>query len=52
MTGAYLRVNRNNKWENVEVEERQCALGSKGLMPWLNLVCKKLAEIDILLKNV
>ena len=57
MTGAYLRVNRNNKWENVEVEhltdeERQCALGSKDLMPWLNLVCKKLAEIDILLKNV
>ena len=67
MTGAYLRVNRNNKWENVEVEhltdeERQCALGSKDLMPWLNLACKKLAEIEklidqlvedgILLKNV
>ena len=67
MTGAYLRVNRNNKWENVEVEhltdeERQCALGSKDLMPWLNLTCKKLAEIEklidqlvedgILLKNV
>ena len=43
-------------------EERQCALGSKDLMPWLNLTCKKLAEIEklidqlvedgILLKNV
>jgi len=61
MTGAYLRINRNNKWENIEVEhltdkERQRTLGSKNLMPWLNLTCKKLAEteklIEQLMKNV
>lgn len=57
MTGAYLRVKRNNKWENIEVEhltdkERESILNDDRLMQWLNIVCNKLSEIDILLKDL
>jgi len=46
MTGAYLRVKRNGKWQNIEVEyltdeEREEALkDDPRLIKWLNLVCK------------
>lgn len=52
MTGAYLRVQRNGKWENVEVEyltddEREQALADDPrLIHWLHLVCKTLAKCE------
>ena len=53
MTGAYLRVQRDGKWENLEVEfltdeersEMFLDRESDELVRWLNLVCGKLAEI-------
>lgn len=60
MSGAYLRVQRDGKWLNIEVEhltpeERQEALRDRGaveLLRWLDLVCKKLAEADGLLTEL
>ena len=55
MTGAYLRAKRNDKYEPIEVEhltdaEREKILkNDPRLMEWLNLVCKKLAELEPLL---
>ena len=52
MTGAYLRVKRNGKWENIEVEhltdqERETILKDDDrLMQWLHIVCHKLSEIQ------
>ena len=60
MTGAYLRIEREGKWENIEVEyltdqERQEIFIGKEvstekneprLLQWLNLVCNKLASLD------
>jgi hypothetical protein len=54
MTGAYLRVRRNGKWENVEVEhltdeERYAAFKNRPhmeLMNWLHTVCNRLADIE------
>ena len=60
MTGAYLRVKRGEQWENIEVEhltdsERQEVLGGRPpyeLVQWLNMACKKLAEIQPLLDEL
>lgn len=61
MTGAYLRIKRNGKFENVEIEhltdeERDTVFGPNDLLPWLNMTCKKIAEIEEiicqLIKNV
>ena len=58
MTGAYLRVQRGDKWENIEVEhltnqERELILyQDKRLMQWLHIVCNKLAEIQPLLDEL
>ncbi len=55
MTGAFLRVQRDGKWENVEVEhltdaERESTLANDPrLLSWLHLVCGKLAAADKLL---
>ena len=54
MTGAYLRVKRDGKWEPIEVEdltddERKTILGerkSEELLRWLNLTCKALVECE------
>ena len=52
MTGAYLRIKRDEKWENIEVEhltdeERQEILkDDPRLMQWLNIVCNKLTETE------
>ena len=48
MTGAYVRVKRDGKWVNVEVEymtseEREVALEGRELQ-WLNRTCEVLAE--------
>ena len=57
MTGAYLRVQRKGKWENVEVEfltddEREALLkNDPRLISWLHLTCNKLQEMDAFLKE-
>lgn len=58
MTGAYLRVKRAEKWENIEVEhltdeERETILkDDPRLMAWLHLVCGKLAEAESILQGL
>ena len=60
MTGAYLRVKRNDKWETVEVEhltdeEREELFIDRTpeeLIRWLNLLCKELSNIDNDLKQL
>lgn len=60
MTGAYLRVERDGKWENIEVEhltdeEREEIFTHREpeeLVRWLNLVCKELKVIDDTLKEI
>ncbi len=57
MTGAYLRVKRGGKFENVEVEhltdeERELRFsGDTDLSSWFNLVCNKLAEAEVVLEE-
>ena len=58
MTGAFLRIKRNDKYEAVEIEhltdkEREETLKNDDrLMQWLNIVCNKLAEIEPLLDDL
>ena len=58
MTGAFLRVERDGKWKNIEVEfltdvEREKILKNDDrLIKWLNLVCNKLSELDPLLRGL
>lgn len=52
MTGAYLRVSRNGKWENIEVEyltddERSMVLGketNERLLQWIALLARTVRE--------
>ncbi len=53
MTGAYVRIRRNGTYQAIEIEhltddERERALAELGddVMPWLHLVCHKLAEVE------
>ena len=52
MTGAFLRVNRDGKLENVEIEhltdeERERMLANDPrLLAWLHLVCHELAQAE------
>ena len=58
MTGAYLRVQRNGKWQSIEVEhltdqEREIVLKDDArLMKWLHVVCNKLAETEELFSGL
>ena len=60
MTGAYLRVKRNDKYEAIEVEhltdqEREELFIDRTpeeLIRWLNLLCKELSNIDNDLKQL
>ena len=58
MTGAFLRIKRNDKYEAIEIEhltdkEREETLKNDDrLMQWLNIVCNKLAEIEPLLDDL
>ena len=55
MTGAYLRVQRNERWENIEIEhltdkEREEILKNDDrLMQWLHCVCHNLASAEKIL---
>jgi len=54
MSGAYLRVKRNGKWENIEIEhltntELYEIIGSRDkeeIMDWLSMICRKLKHIE------
>jgi hypothetical protein len=58
VTGAFLRVQRDGKWQNVEVEhltdsERENKLkDDPRLMEWFHLVCKELARVETLFKQL
>jgi hypothetical protein len=58
MTGAFLRVKRDGKFENVEVErltdeERESKLANDPrLIAWLNLVCRELVQAEELFKEL
>ena len=58
MTGAFLRVWRDGKWQNVEVEhltdcEREKALkDDPRLMAWLHVVCNELSRVEGMLKQL
>lgn len=57
MTGAYLRVQRNGKWESIEVEyltdnERRSIFSRKStevLLDWLHMTCRALRENEQLI---
>lgn len=54
MTGAYLRVQRDGRWVNVEIEhctpeERRVALDGRSvgeLHMWLDMACAVLARLE------
>ena len=54
MTGAFLRVKRKGKWENIEVEhltedELDKIIGSRSkaeIMDWLKFTCKSLRAVQ------
>lgn len=54
MTGAYLRVQRDGKWQSVEIEylteaEREVLFKDRSvaeLIRWLNVTCEALASIE------
>ena len=58
MTGAYLRVKRDGKWDNVEVEHltdderKQLLKDDPRSLKWINLLCKKLVEVEWILDDL
>lgn len=52
MTGAWIRIKRGDKFENVEIEhltdeERRTVFKDDSrIIEWLNLVCNKLVETE------
>lgn len=57
MTGAYVRVKRDGEFKAIEIEhltdaEREVFFENHAFVPWMNLVCKKLAETETLLSKV
>jgi hypothetical protein len=60
MTGAYLRVKRGDKWENVEVEhltddeirEKFATREPQELISWMIMLCEKLRHLEPLLDSL
>jgi hypothetical protein len=60
MTGAYIRVQRGDKWKNIEVEhltaEELEAKFSKAtpeeMLSWIKMFCEVLQRVDPLLKEL
>lgn len=54
MTGAYLRVKRGDKWENVEVEnltddeirEKFATREPQELINWMIMLCQKIRQVE------
>lgn len=57
MTGAYLRVKRGDKWENIEVEnltddeirEKFATREPQELINWMIMLCQKIRQVEPLL---
>lgn len=60
MTGAYLRVKRGNKWENVEIEnltdeelhEKFATREPQELINWMGMLCAKIRQVEPVLKQL
>jgi hypothetical protein len=60
MTGAYIRVKRNNDWVNVEIEhltetelmEQFSDKPADELVKWINMLCAHIQKIEPLLKDL
>lgn len=60
MTGAYLRVKRNDKWGNIEVEhptkeERTELFINREpveLLRWIDLLCEKVVMCETMMKEL
>jgi hypothetical protein len=60
MTGAYLRVERDGKWENVEVEHltedelkaKFLTRSPEELVSWLNMTCSFLRKLQPLIDDL
>ena len=60
MTGAYVRIERGNKWENVEVEyltrkeleETFHDRGHEELINWIEMLCNKVRENSEILNGL
>ena len=59
MTGAYLRVRRGNKWQNIEIEylsdgEREELFkesSTEELLKWLNFMCSEYQHLVLAVIN-
>lgn len=59
MTGAYLRVNRDGKWKNIEVEhltatERSDVFRDRSpeeLVRWIDMLCTTIVDIQNVIDN-
>lgn len=60
MTGAYLRVKRGDKWENVEVEhltddeirEKFATREPQELINWMIMLCQKIRQLEPLMEQL
>lgn len=60
MTGAYLRVNRDGEWHNIEVEHlteeelkaKFLTRSPEELVSWLNMTCSFLRRLQPLLESL
>lgn len=60
MTGAYLRVKRGDKWENIEVEhltddeirEKFATREPQELINWMIMLCQQVREVEPLLLSL
>lgn len=60
MTGAYLRVKRGDKWENIEVEnltddeirEKFATREPQELINWMIMLCQKIRQVEPVLKQL
>lgn len=60
MTGAYLRVKRGDKWENIEVEnltddevrEKFATREPQELINWMIMLCQQIREVEPLLQSL
>jgi hypothetical protein len=59
MTGSFVRVQRDNKWENIEIEyltqdEREEFFSNKShseILNWIDLLCKNIVEVEYYLSG-
>ena len=60
MTGAYMRVQRDDKWENIEVEhltdaelvEKFKDRPTEELLSWLQMLCGAIRHVEPLIRSL